>query len=87
MGAVRKGLRQAQIVFCRIVMNRLFRTAVNPGVAVLVTDNPVQLDANGARTSLFEDARTLPFGFQYPQAASEDVINFRSQCHGSDRTC
>ncbi|MNF93710.1 hypothetical protein D3C84_763950 [compost metagenome] len=48
MGTVRKGLRQVLIIFGRIVMNSLFRTAVNPGVAMLVTDNPVKLDANGA---------------------------------------
>ncbi|MNN89398.1 hypothetical protein D3C81_2072120 [compost metagenome] len=66
-------------------MHRLLRATVHPGVAVLVADDPVQLHAYGASAALLEDAGTLPFGFQHPQAAGEDMVNFRSQCHGS--TC
>ncbi|CAI9007359.1 hypothetical protein EMIT0194P_90178 [Pseudomonas serbica] len=81
-GTGHKGLRQPRVVLRRILVHGLFRATVHPGVAVLVADDPLQLHAHGAGAALLEDAGALPFGLQYPQASSEDMVDFRSQCHG-----
>ena len=75
MRALRKGLRQALIVFRRIVMNRFFRTAVHPGIGVFIADNSLEFDASRPRALLFEDARTLPFRLQDTHAAGKYMVN------------